>query len=558
MNARSRAVISTLLAIIYLTAPLVASAAGLKASAKPKELSFGKVDVGSTSAPKAVTLSNESKSAITINSVAVSGPFAVSGNACIATLAAKPANCKVSVIFVPVDPAKPTGTKESGALTISDNAEKSPQKVKLTGIAVGNKPTPTATPTKTATATVTSTPVRTTTDTPTRTPTATDTPTATATATATTTATATATSTPTPTRTRTATATPTPTPSVTSTPTPTASPTSSATLFISNYGNDSIVEFPVSELVSPTGTITPTPSVTISGDATTLNSPIGVAEDSGGYTYVVNEYGGVGGSGTGSVTIFGPGASGNVAPMATIVGQLTSACTAAGVPFACCTGMAAGSCVDNTGLRYPTGVALDSSWNIYVSNYYGGSSSNGSVTVYPPLGSSSGMLNESPTATITGDMTGLGIPSGVALQGTTGIWVSNLSPSVTKYEGIGSSTGLQNWAPWSTIAGSNTGFDMAQGIMLYPPGSPTQVWEFDNSGTVSIFPTTANGNVAPSATIVLGGEPGAGATDPATNRVYVVDFSSGTVTQVDPSNNNKVINTIAGPSLNEPAGVAVK
>ena len=553
MNAIRRAVISTLFALIYLTVPLVVFAAGLKADLKPKELSFGKVDVGSMSSPKAVTLSNESKSAITINSVGITGPFAVSGNACIATLSAKPAKCKVSVIFVPVGPASPSGTKESGALTISDNAEKSPQKVKLTGIAVGKKPTPTPTATRTATATATPNPTRTPTDTPTQTPTATETPTATPTATAT----ATATDTSTPTVTRTPTATRTATPTVTTTPTPTASPTTSATLYVSNYGNDSITEYPLSGLLAPSGTITPTPSITISGDATTLSSPIGAAVDTNGYTYVVNEYGGLGE--TGSVTIFGPGASGNVAPMATIVGQPVNACTAAGTPFSCCTGAFSGSCVDNTGLKYPTGVALDSSWNIYVSNYYGGSSGTGSVTVFPPIGSSTGLLNETPTATITGNMTGLDVPSGLALQGTTGIWVSNYSgANVTKYEGIGSSTGIQNWMPWSTIGGMSTGIDTPQGIMLYPPSSPTQVWEFDNSGTVSIFPTTTNGNVAPSATVVIGGEPGAGATDPATNRVYVVDFSSGTVTQVDPGNNNKVINTIAGPSLNEPAGVAVK
>jgi len=248
-----------------------------------------------------------------------------------------------------------------------------------------------------------------------------------------------------------------------------------------------------------------------------------------------------------------------VAPMATIVGQLTSACTAAGVPFACCTGMAAGSCVDNTGLEYPTGVALDSSWRIYVASYYGGGSSMGSVNVYPALGSSSGLLNEAPIISITGNMTGLDVPSGVALQGSSGIWASNyIGADVTKYEGIGSSTGIQNWMPWTTIGGGSTGLDTPQGVMLYPPSSPTQVWEFDNDGKASIFPTNTSGTTAPTATIDIGGEPGAGATDPATNRVYVVDFTSGTVTQVDPNNNNKVINTIAGPSLNEPAGVAVK
>ncbi len=55
MNAIRRSVISTLFAAIYLTVPLVVLAAGLKADIKPKELSFGKVDVGSMSSPKAVT-----------------------------------------------------------------------------------------------------------------------------------------------------------------------------------------------------------------------------------------------------------------------------------------------------------------------------------------------------------------------------------------------------------------------------------------------------------------------------------------------------------------------
>ena len=551
MNARTRAVISTLFAVIYLTVPVLASAAGLKADIKPKELSFGKVDVGSMSAAKAVTLSNESKSAITINSVGVTGPFALSGNACSGTLAAKPAKCKVSVIFVPVDPAKPSGTKESGELTISDNAEKSPQKVKLTGIAVGKKPTPTPTASRTATATPTRT--------PTRTPTATATATVVAT-TATPTATATATTTPTATATRTA------TPTVTTTPTTTASPTTSATLFVTNYGNNSIVEFPLAGLLAPSGTITPTPSITISGGSTTLANPFGIAVDPSGNTYVANEYGGVGGSG--SVTIFGPGASGNIAPKATIVGQPVSACTGPGTPFSCCTGAFAGTCLDNTGLKYPTGVALDPSWNIYVGNYYGGSSGVGSVTVYPPLGSSTGLLNETPTLTITGTLTGLNIPSGVALQGTTGIWVSNRGtpPSITQYEGLGSSRGIQNWGPGITIGGINPGFDTPLGLFLYPPSSPTSVWEFDENDIIAIFALSSigNGDVMPTATISGSGisEPIAGAYDPSSQRMFVVNFTggsggNGSVTEVDPSG-ERPLSTIAGPSLNEPAGAAIK
>ena len=58
---------------------------------------------------------------------------------------------------------------------------------------------------------------------------------------------------------------------------------------------------------------------------------------------------------------------------------------------------------DNTGLAIPFGITLDSSGNIYVANSAGGPDAIGSVTVYPPLGTSTGTLNESPLAAISDD-----------------------------------------------------------------------------------------------------------------------------------------------------------
>jgi len=54
-------------------------------------------------------------------------------------------------------------------------------------------------------------------------------------------------------------------------------------------------------------------------------------------------------------------------------------------------------------LNGPQGIALDSSGKIYAAN-----NGNNSVTVYPALGSGTGSLNEAPFATITGGNTGEG------------------------------------------------------------------------------------------------------------------------------------------------------
>src|SRR5208282_5006130 len=59
----------------------------------------------------------------------------------------------------------------------------------------------------------------------------------------------------------------------------------------------------------------------------------------------------------------------------------------------------------------PYGIALDSSGNIYVAD-----AGAVSVFVYPALGSSTGLLDESPTDTISGPLTELGEPLFVAIQ----------------------------------------------------------------------------------------------------------------------------------------------
>ncbi len=92
----------------------------------PTAISFGSVNLGVASSPQTVTLTNLGASAVTISSIATSAPFSET-NTCGSSLAAG-ANCTVSVTFTPTV----SGTA-SGALTIADSAEGSPQSVALNG-----------------------------------------------------------------------------------------------------------------------------------------------------------------------------------------------------------------------------------------------------------------------------------------------------------------------------------------------------------------------------------------------------------------------------------------
>src|SRR5271168_2620729 len=180
---------------------------------------------------------------------------------------------------------------------------------------------------------------------------------------------------------------------------------------------------------------------------TGLSEPQFTVVDASGKIYATNPI-------TMSVTIYAKGSNGDTAPLATIGGS-------------------------NTGLDYPEGIALDSSQNIYVTNCPACSSESGnpSVTVYPPLGGSTGELNEGPIATISGSNTGLMSPEGIAVDSTSGdIFVADsgaasvfgyspLSPGCTS----GSPCAI-NADPTSDISGDNTGLMTPKGIAEHTGG----------------------------------------------------------------------------------------
>ena len=370
-------------------------------------------------------------------------------------------------------------------------------------------------------------------------PSASPTPTATTTTAPTPTATATPTggatsATPTATATATFTATVTPTTIPTATPTtmPTATPTPSSTLalFVTNLATNDVTAYPLGS----SGNIAPLAS------GTGLAGPFGIARDSTGNLYVANED-------VDSVTIYPPGATGNSAPIATIGGA-------------------------NTALDNPTGITLDSNGNIYVANAGSLDGDADSVTIYPALGSSTGILNEAPTATITGATTGLAFPTAITLDSSGNIYVANSGSQVGGADSItvfpAGSNG--NAAPSSTISGASTGLAVPYGIAVDSGGNIYVANDGSTIGvsdSVTVYAPGTSGNVAPGRTITGAStgldSPGGIAVDSSGN-LYVTNDGSlyggaDSITVYAPGSNGNAVPsaTLFALGLDTPAGIAV-
>ncbi len=212
------------------------------------------------------------------------------------------------------------------------------------------------------------------------------------------------------------------------------------------------------------------PVNSISGTTANIVIPDAVAFDSTSRLYVAQRLQ----VGPPGIFIYAAGASGNVAPTATIQGNNTPFNqTATSGPYA--------------GEFCLNGVAVDQSSNVYVSSGYVGCPN----AIYVFAAGATG--NVGATATITGSNTGLSGISGVAI-GPAGIYVSNLAANtITIYPA--SANG--NVAPTTTIAGSNTMLSTPVGIDVDAQGNIYVA----NGSNVLIFAPGASGNVAPIMTV---------------------------------------------------------
>jgi hypothetical protein len=108
------------------TVPLAGT--GVKpATLTPASAVYAPQNVGTTSAAKTFTLTNNQPVDLTGIAISTTGHFAVSATTCEASLNAK-ANCTISVNFSPTE----TGT-QTGQLIVQDSASNNPQTSNLTG-----------------------------------------------------------------------------------------------------------------------------------------------------------------------------------------------------------------------------------------------------------------------------------------------------------------------------------------------------------------------------------------------------------------------------------------
>jgi hypothetical protein len=169
------------------------------------------------------------------------------------------------------------------------------------------------------------------------------------------------------------------------------------------------------------------------GGLSTLGAAWAIAADSSDNLYVLNEGYPVGGQ---PLVVFGPTATGNIAPLRTIGGAMTGL----------------------TGT--PVGITTDSTGNLYVTTYIAtGSGPTTTVTGTITEFAAGASGNIAPMRTITGSLTQLNLPAGIKIDSAGNIFV--LSASIVSSSNVGftvlkfSATASGNVAPTSTFTSTS-------------------------------------------------------------------------------------------------------
>ena len=231
----------------------------------------------------------------------------------------------------------------------------------------------------------------------------------------------------------------------------------SGNIYVSNTGNWSVTVY------RPGATGDAKPLETIKGPKTELAFPIGVAIDSvNGDIYVSNNR--LSSYGNGSVTIYPPGADGDVSPIGIIEGSGTS-------------------------LVFPNCLALDAAGNIYVNNRY-------NYITYYPAGTTG---DASPTRTIAGSLTKLDLPTQVAVDSSQNIYVANDDGNSATVYAAGANG---NVAPIQDIHGGRTTIAGPFGTAVDGDGNIYVANIYSKGaksiqGRVTVYAAGSNGNVRP-------------------------------------------------------------
>ncbi len=204
------------------------------------------------------------------------------------------------------------------------------------------------------------------------------------------------------------------------------------------------------------------PINSIGGSTTGLTNPQYIAFDASKRAYVSN-YNTA--TSTGSITVYASQATGSVLPIAVITGPTTT-------------------------LGQARGITVDGAGNIYVASVAFPPSLTSSILVYG-AGTSG---NSAPSRSISGALTLLAFPTGIALDRTANIYVANSgNASLEEF----SSTASGNVAPMKTIAGPSTGLVVPAGLTLDGAGNIYVTDVGPGNPSIVVFAAAATGNAAP-------------------------------------------------------------
>ncbi|MGA7570908.1 MAG: hypothetical protein WBG27_01940 [Candidatus Aquilonibacter sp.] len=183
-----------------------------------------------------------------------------------------------------------------------------------------------------------------------------------------------------------------------------------------------------------------------------------------------------------------------------------------------------------TGLNVPSGVAFDAKENLYVSNLQGASvevfslpsvtpaptptatptpsptpsptPTNSTPTPIPTTAPTPTPLNIAPIATISGGASGIGQPTGLALDTAGNIYVADQASTLCSCPAILIFPAGSNGAVTpKSISGTNTGLTAPTDVKVDKSGNIYVADEKAGSGVVYVFAAGTTGNVAPTATL---------------------------------------------------------
>jgi|SRR5271166_1197661 len=302
-------------------------------------------------------------------------------------------------------------------------------------------------------------------------------------------------------------------------------PTPQMLYFVTDANSNALTAYPL----SAGGNLAPSRNIT--GAATGLGFPRRIVIDATGNLYVANA---PGGGSPHSITVYAAAATGNVAPIRTIMGA-------------------------NTGLTGVNGLALDNTGtNLYAANCGACFNSSGAdgILIWP-AGTTG---NIAPSSSIAGGNTALSGPVAITFDAAGDLLVANAGNNTVTTYAPGASG---NVLPTATLGGPATGINSPECVRTDSAGL---IYVCNNNvNSITVYAAGASGNTAPTRTLIGAAT---GLNNPTsvsfdtTGNMYVANPGVNTITVYAPgaTGQQPPIFEVAGAStgLVTPIGVAIQ